>query len=136
MKRRVRQYSVLMGVCLFLFAGSLPVYYLFGTGWAVAMGAVASVIPPIAMTQATDAGVRFHLGISTGREYAIISWSKPSKKVTAPTMTRALMCQRLIGSRSSLALIVSVVLDMCVDTGVIGVLGLGSQILKSLKTYR
>ena len=50
MKRRVRQYSVLMGICLLLFAGSLPVYYLFGTGWAVAMGAVASVIPPIAMT--------------------------------------------------------------------------------------
>jgi len=50
MKRRVRQYSVLMGIRLFLFAGSLPVYYLFGTGWAVAMGAVASVIPPIAMT--------------------------------------------------------------------------------------
>lgn len=50
MKRRVRQYSVLMGICLFLFAGSLPVYYLFGTGWAVAMAAIASVIPPIAMT--------------------------------------------------------------------------------------
>lgn len=50
MKRRVRQYSVLMGVCLVLFAGSLPVYYLFGTGWAVAMGAIAAVIPPIAMT--------------------------------------------------------------------------------------
>lgn len=48
MKRRVRRYSWLMGTCLVLFAGSLPVYYLFGTGWAVAMCAVALVIPPVA----------------------------------------------------------------------------------------
>ncbi|MEE2040671.1 DUF3099 domain-containing protein [Nocardiopsis sp. CT-R113] len=50
MRRRVWQYSVLMGTCLVLFAGSLPVYYLFGTGWAVAMCAVASVLPPVAAT--------------------------------------------------------------------------------------
>ncbi|MES0836453.1 DUF3099 domain-containing protein [Nocardiopsis tropica] len=50
MRRRVRQYGILMGVCLVLFAGSLPVYYVFGTGWAVAMCAVASVLPPVAAT--------------------------------------------------------------------------------------
>ncbi|GAA0973551.1 hypothetical protein GCM10009551_003890 [Nocardiopsis tropica] len=46
----MRQYGILMGVCLVLFAGSLPVYYVFGTGWAVAMCAVASVLPPVAAT--------------------------------------------------------------------------------------
>ncbi|WP_017569163.1 DUF3099 domain-containing protein [Nocardiopsis halotolerans] len=50
MKRRVRQYSLVMGVCLVLFAGSLPVYHLFGTGWAVAMCVVASFLPPVAVT--------------------------------------------------------------------------------------
>ncbi|GAA3744387.1 hypothetical protein HDA32_002801 [Spinactinospora alkalitolerans] len=49
MKRRVRRYGWLMGACLTLFAGSLPVWYLFGTGWAVAMCLVAMVIPPIAV---------------------------------------------------------------------------------------
>ncbi|ASU58923.1 DUF3099 domain-containing protein [Nocardiopsis dassonvillei] len=48
MKRRVRQYSLVMGACLVLFAGALPVYYLFGAGWAVAMCAVAAVLPPVA----------------------------------------------------------------------------------------
>ena len=43
-------YTILMGLCLVLFAGALPVYYLFGPGWAVAMGVAASVLPPIAMT--------------------------------------------------------------------------------------
>ncbi len=38
-----------MGTCLVLFAGSLPVYYLFGAGWAIAMCAVAMVIPPVAV---------------------------------------------------------------------------------------
>ncbi|WP_017607537.1 DUF3099 domain-containing protein [Nocardiopsis xinjiangensis] len=50
MKRRVRQYSLLMGTCVLLFAASAPVYFLFGTGWAVAMCVVASVLPPVAMT--------------------------------------------------------------------------------------
>ncbi|MBE3000466.1 DUF3099 domain-containing protein [Nocardiopsis sp. HNM0947] len=50
MKRRVRQYSLVMGVCVLLFAASAPVYFLFGTGWAVAMCVVASVLPPVAMT--------------------------------------------------------------------------------------
>lgn len=48
MKRRVRRYVWLMGICLTLFAGSLPVYYLVGVGWAVAMCGVAMVIPPFA----------------------------------------------------------------------------------------
>lgn len=43
-------YALLMGLCLVLFAGATPVYYLFGTGWAVAMCVVASILPPIAMT--------------------------------------------------------------------------------------
>lgn len=50
MKRRVRQYSIAMGTCLVLFAGALPVYYLFGSGWAVAMCVVATVLPPVAAT--------------------------------------------------------------------------------------
>ncbi len=37
-----------MGSCLVLFAGSLPVYYVFGVEWAVAMCLVAMVIPPFA----------------------------------------------------------------------------------------
>ncbi|GAA1077095.1 DUF3099 domain-containing protein [Nocardiopsis composta] len=49
MKRRVRRYAWLMGTCLVLFAGSLPVYYLLGVEWAVAMCAVAMVLPPIAV---------------------------------------------------------------------------------------
>ncbi|WP_285733822.1 DUF3099 domain-containing protein [Nocardiopsis sp. ATB16-24] len=53
MKRRVRQYGLVMGTCLILFAGSLPVYYLFGTGWAVAMCAVAALLPPVAVTLGT-----------------------------------------------------------------------------------
>ncbi|WP_017537378.1 MULTISPECIES: DUF3099 domain-containing protein [Nocardiopsis] len=48
MKRRIRRYAWLMGACLLLFGGSLPVYYLFGVGWAVAMCAVAMVLPPVA----------------------------------------------------------------------------------------
>ncbi|NYH55443.1 uncharacterized membrane protein YgaE (UPF0421/DUF939 family) [Nocardiopsis arvandica] len=50
MKRRVRRYGLVMGVCLALFAGALPVYYLFGTGWAVAMCVVAAFLPPVAVT--------------------------------------------------------------------------------------
>lgn len=50
MRRRVRQYSLVMGLCLVLFAGALPVYYAFGPGWAVAVCAVASVLPPVAAT--------------------------------------------------------------------------------------
>ncbi|WP_236567868.1 MULTISPECIES: DUF3099 domain-containing protein [unclassified Nocardiopsis] len=50
MRRRVRQYGLVMGVCLVLFAGALPVYHLFGTGWAVALCAVASLLPPVAAT--------------------------------------------------------------------------------------
>lgn len=50
MRRRTRQYSIVMGTCLVLFAGSAPVYLLFGTGWAVAMGVVAALLPPVAMT--------------------------------------------------------------------------------------
>ncbi|MDA0565601.1 DUF3099 domain-containing protein [Streptomonospora sp. S1-112] len=49
MKRRVRRYAWLMGTCLVLFGGSLPVYYLLGSGWALAMCAVAMVLPPIAV---------------------------------------------------------------------------------------
>ncbi|GAB3213614.1 DUF3099 domain-containing protein [Marinactinospora thermotolerans] len=49
MRRRYRRYAWLMGICLTLFAGSLPVYYLAGTGWAVAMCAVAAVLPPVAV---------------------------------------------------------------------------------------
>ncbi|PSK99040.1 Protein of unknown function (DUF3099) [Murinocardiopsis flavida] len=48
MKRRVRRYAWLMTACLVLFAGSLPVWYLAGTGWALAMCLVAMVLPPIA----------------------------------------------------------------------------------------
>ncbi|MBB4931578.1 hypothetical protein F4561_002398 [Lipingzhangella halophila] len=48
MKRRVRRYAWLMGTCLVLFAGSLPVYYVFGVGWALLMCVVAMVIPPFA----------------------------------------------------------------------------------------
>ena len=50
MKRRKLRYGLLMGACVLLFAGALPVYYVFGTGWAVAMCVVASIIPPVAMT--------------------------------------------------------------------------------------
>ncbi|WP_026117246.1 DUF3099 domain-containing protein [Nocardiopsis alkaliphila] len=50
MKRRKTHYALLMGLCLVLFAGAAPVYYLFGSGWAVAMCVVASILPPIAMT--------------------------------------------------------------------------------------
>ncbi|CAM4316143.1 hypothetical protein GCM10009799_38640 [Nocardiopsis rhodophaea] len=49
MRRRVRRYAWLMGTCLTLFAGSLPVYYLFGVIPAVAMCLVAMVCPPIAV---------------------------------------------------------------------------------------
>ncbi|MEU3310122.1 DUF3099 domain-containing protein [Nocardiopsis sp. NPDC006832] len=49
-KRRKLWYVLLMGTCLVLFAASAPVYHFFGTGWAVAMCVVASVLPPIAMT--------------------------------------------------------------------------------------
>ncbi|WP_131098642.1 DUF3099 domain-containing protein [Streptomonospora litoralis] len=49
MKRRARRYTALMATCLVLFGGSLPVYYLFGAGWALAMCAVAMVLPPIAV---------------------------------------------------------------------------------------
>ncbi|WP_026123472.1 DUF3099 domain-containing protein [Nocardiopsis chromatogenes] len=48
MKRRMRRYAWLMGACLVLFGGSLPVYHLFGVGWAVGMCAVAMVLPPVA----------------------------------------------------------------------------------------
>jgi hypothetical protein len=48
MKRRVRRYAWLMGACLVLFAGSLPVYHLLGAGWAVGMCVVAMVLPPVA----------------------------------------------------------------------------------------
>ncbi len=47
-------------------------------------------------------------------------------------MTRALMCHRLIGNRSRRALIISALVDMVVDTGVIGILGVGGHYL-SLK---
>lgn len=36
-----------MTTCLVLFGGSLPVYHLAGTGWALAMCAVAMVLPPV-----------------------------------------------------------------------------------------
>jgi hypothetical protein len=49
-KRRKIRYALVMGLCLVLFAGATPVYYLLGTGWAVAMCLVAMVLPPIAMT--------------------------------------------------------------------------------------
>ncbi|AFR07739.1 DUF3099 domain-containing protein [Nocardiopsis alba] len=49
-KRRKVQYALVMGLCLVLFAGSAPVYYLFGTGWAVAMCVIAMFLPPIAVT--------------------------------------------------------------------------------------
>ncbi|MUL40519.1 DUF3099 domain-containing protein [Streptomonospora sp. PA3] len=49
MKRRKRRYISLMTACLVLFGGSLPVYYLAGTGWALAMCAVAMVLPPVAV---------------------------------------------------------------------------------------
>ncbi|MEU3018101.1 MULTISPECIES: DUF3099 domain-containing protein [unclassified Nocardiopsis] len=49
-KRRKIRYTVVMGLCLLLFAGATPVYYLFGVGWAVAMCAVAMVLPPVAVT--------------------------------------------------------------------------------------
>ncbi|MFD3687749.1 DUF3099 domain-containing protein [Nocardiopsis sp. NPDC058631] len=76
MRRRVRQYSVLMGTCLVLFAGSLPVYHLFGTGWAVAMCAVASLLPPVAATLGNladpgdpqDRDTRFGPNADTGGE--------------------------------------------------------------------
>ncbi|RCV50910.1 DUF3099 domain-containing protein [Marinitenerispora sediminis] len=55
MKRRTRRYSWLMTVCLTLFIGSLPVWYLAGTGWALAMCAVAAVIPPFAVIIANTA---------------------------------------------------------------------------------
>ncbi len=44
----MRRYAWLMGACLVLFGGSLPVYHLFGVGWAVGMCAVAMVLPPVA----------------------------------------------------------------------------------------
>lgn len=50
MRRRKRQYIIVMGACLVLFAGAAPVYVFLSTGWAMAMGAVALLLPPVAMT--------------------------------------------------------------------------------------
>lgn len=47
-----------MGTCLVLFAGSLPVWYLFGTAWALAMCLVAMVLPPIAAVVGNSADPR------------------------------------------------------------------------------
>lgn len=47
MNRR-RTYAVLMGTCLGLFLLAGLVVRFYSTGWAIAMCAVAAVIPPVA----------------------------------------------------------------------------------------
>ncbi|TQN31760.1 DUF3099 family protein [Haloactinospora alba] len=48
MERRKRRYTAIMVTCLVLFAGSFPVYHLWGVWGAAGMCAVAMLLPPVA----------------------------------------------------------------------------------------
>lgn len=48
LRSRQRWYFALMGVCIVLIVVAWNVVRFFSTGWAIAMSAVAAVLPPVA----------------------------------------------------------------------------------------
>lgn len=64
---------------------------------------ISMPIEPTVIRAVTCVVPRCHSSRRSGRAYAIRSWSNASKKVTAPTTSRTITCQRHSGRRSKRA---------------------------------